>query len=79
MVRSPTARVWDRPAQGPNGKYVGMLIEMFTLVRHRDRDQDPLFPTVPVPFPLAVPPPFSCGVNEPQRSLILHLDATHGA
>ena len=31
------------PAQGPNGKFVEMLIEMLTLVRDRDRDQEPLF------------------------------------
>ena len=32
-----------------------MGAEMFTLVRDRDRDQDPLFPIVPVP----------CNVNKP--------------
>ena len=45
---------------------------MFTLVsdrdkdrdRDRDRDKDPLFPIVPVSFPVLVPVPFLCSVNK---------------
>ena len=32
-------------------------VEMFTLVQDRNRDQDQLFPIVPVPF--------LCGLNKP--------------
>ena len=43
-------------------------VEMFTLVsdrdRDRDRDKDPLFPIVPVSFPVLVPVPFLCSVNK---------------
>ena len=39
---------------------------MFTLVPDRERNQDPLFPVVPVQFPVPVPAPFSRSVNEPQ-------------
>ena len=36
---------------------------MFTLVQDRDRNQDPLFPIVPVSFPVTVP------VNVPIKNL----------
>ena len=38
-------------------------IEMFTLVGNRDRNQNPLFPIVPVVFPVPVPFPFLCSVT----------------
>ena len=48
--------------QEPNTKYS----TMFTLVRDKDRDQDPLFPPIlPAPFPLPVPVPFPYSVNIP--------------
>ena len=53
-------------AQGPNGKFVEMLIEMLTLVRDRDREQEPLFYCA---TPVPVLPPFSCSVKKTRRSL----------
>ena len=38
---------------------------MFTLVRNNDRDQDPLFPIVPIPFPVPVTVLSPCSVNLP--------------
>ena len=36
---------------------------MFTLVRDRYRNQDPLFPVVSVPFPVSPPILVPCSVN----------------
>ena len=38
---------------GPNEKY---HVEMFALIWDRDRDQEPLFPSVPVLFPTGTGP-----------------------
>ena len=37
--------------------------EMFTLVRDRERNQDPLFTIVLFQFPVAVPIPLPCSVS----------------
>ena len=48
--------------------------EMFTLVKDGDREWNPLFPIVPVPF--LVPVPVPCSVNEwyPGGLQSLHID-----
>ena len=38
---------------------------MFTLVQDREKNQDPLFPIMLVPFPVPVPVPVPCTVTEP--------------
>ena len=43
--------------------------EMFTVVRDRDRDQDPLFPFMPAQFPVPVPAKYS--VNKSIKSAII--------
>ena len=50
--------------------------EMFTVVR--DRDQDPLFPIVPVPFPVPFFVPVPCSVNEPWLNCNLRPPAYYG-
>ena len=55
-----------RTGTGTGTKWkVPYAVEMFTLVGDRNRDQDPLFPIVPVPF--SVPPTvlFPYNVNKP--------------
>ena len=49
--------------QEPNGKY--NTVEMFTVVRDRDRDKNLLFPIAPVSFPVPVLVPFQCSVPIP--------------
>ena len=39
--------------------------KMFTLVRDRDINQEPLLPTVPVPFHIQPPVPVQCSVKKP--------------
>ena len=48
---------------------------MFTLVRDKDSDQDPLFPSIlPSPFPLPVPVPLPYSVNIPQYIGVVFLN-----
>ena len=61
MVYSHCAGTGTGMVQGPNGQHHE---EMLTLVRDINKNQDPLFPIVPVPFPVPIPVPFPCRVNE---------------
>ena len=55
MVYSQCIGIGPGPVQEPNGKY----IEMFTVDRDRDRNQDQLLPIVSVPFPPRIQVPYN--------------------
>ena len=65
-----TARERDRYRVREREQNQWVLIyheEMFTLIQDRDKDQDPLFPIVLVPFPVPVLLSVPCSVNKPLR------------
>ena len=58
---------WTGTRDGTGIKFVLIYCtEMFTLVHDRKRNTNPLFPIVPVQFPVPVLVLFPCSANKPE-------------
>ena len=66
FIHTARERNRDRYREGVQKQFLLIYCtEMFTLVRDRERNQDPFFPIVLVQFPVHVLVPFTYSVNKP--------------